>query len=238
MGLVVFGGRVFFGEGVAMAQEDGYYSKAIDNDKGYWKLKTDMNRHGTQIRFYSADSQLVYQESLPNQFIELTPRNIRRLDQALARLLDNQLIVSTVPTSELPVDKQKRFVKKAERKAVKPNPIRQHQPAELDFQVQLFTPTGIPAVHLVLTNPTLERLVISIRSVDNTVEYEHITHLGDSRHHLDFTGMPVGSYQIWVKSSTQQYQQPVTLSYGQHEARVQMNGKEPLRVVEPLISRK
>lgn len=238
MGLVVLVGSIFFSGGIALAQEDGYYSKGIDNVGGYWKLKTDINLHGTQIRFYSADSQLVYQESLPNQFIELNARNIRRLDQALARLLDNRLVASTLSTSPIPFEDHQQPVKTETRKSAKSSMILQGQPTEPDFQVQLFTPTSVPAVHLVIANPTRERLRITILSADNTPVYEHITHLGESRHHLNFDNMPAGSYQIYVQSTTQQYQLPVTLSYGQYNAVVQINGKALWQTPEQTLSRK
>ncbi|AUD03681.1 hypothetical protein [Spirosoma pollinicola] len=201
----------------AFSQETGHFTRANTVHGGYWNLKTNTDIHGTLVRFYNSDSQLVYQESMPNRFIKLSPKNIRRLDEALNRLTANQLVATTVRTASLPYVEQERPVS---RRAETPTSL---NPAELAFGVQLYTPAGKPAVHVVLANPTLDRLTITVLSAEKTVVYEHVTHLSASRHHLNFGEMPPGTYQIRVKSSTQEYQQPVTLVYGQRDAVVQIN---------------
>jgi hypothetical protein len=213
---------VLFNQLTAKAQTEAYYSKPDKNESGYWLLKTDVEFYGTRIQFYSADSQLVYQEALPNRFIVLNSKNIRRLDQTLARLLDNQLVVSSVFTSKLPFEPA---IRRSNRKSTELLTKDSNHSAETSFNARFLTPLNQSKIHLLLDNPMSERLTISIVSSDNTPVYQHITHLETSRHHLNFDGMPSGTYQIWVKSATQQMHRPVVLNYGQD--RVTLHIKEP-----------
>lgn len=221
-----------------LGQQEGHYSRIVDAHQGYWKLKTDYTIHGTWIYFFDSDSQLVYQESLPNQFIKLTPKNIRRLDQTLSRLVTNQLVASSISTSDLPYEVPKRLPRRRDPASASQASDQPSKQAPLTFQPQLYTPVGTASVHLLLANPTLERLTIQILSADNTSVYEHVTHLGDSRHHLNLSGMPAGAYQIRIKSATQQYQQPITLTYGLNEAIVQIRGDNELPTSKLVTSHK
>jgi hypothetical protein len=225
---------VLLSETSALGQPEAYYSKNGERANGYWRLKTDMAVYGTQIQFYSADSQLIYQESLPNRFIELNSKNSQRLDETLARLLNNQLVASSVPTSKLPFLEVKPMNRRKDKQSINADSVSESKSAEKTFQVQFISPSAKKAVHLVITNPTMERLVLTIRSVDNTVVYEHITHLGNSRHHLNFSDMPPGIYRIQVKSAGRQYQQPVRVVYRNEEVVVQSQEKELLWDSKPL----
>lgn len=229
---------LFLANGTAIAQSVDYYAPIPRIAKAYWDLKTDAGFHGTLVRFYAADSQLVYQESLPNQFIKLTPQNIRRLDQTLDKLVANQLIVNRIPISELAMVEPQRVTHTAEKSPARSGSAGADAQHELRFATQYLTTAGTPVIHLLLANPTRERLVISILSADQSVVYEHITHLEGSRHRLNFDGMAPGHYQIQVKSSTQQHRQPVTLIYGLQEAVVLINDLPPTQVSPQLISHK
>lgn len=213
---------VLFSQLTAKAQPEVYYSKPDKIENGYWLLKTDVEFYGTRIQFYSADSQLVYQEALPNRFIVLNSKNIRRLDQTLARLLDNQLVVSSVFTSKLPFEPT---IRRNTGKSTQLLTEDSTNSVETSFNARFLTPLNQPKIHLLLANPTAERLTINIISSENTTVYQHITHLETSRHHLNFEGMPPGTYQIWIKSATQQTHRSVVLSYGQD--RVTVHLKEP-----------
>ncbi|GAA4455789.1 hypothetical protein GCM10023189_24060 [Nibrella saemangeumensis] len=222
----------------AQAQHNGYYTQAAEPARGYWNLKTDHTIRGTLIRFYNGDSQLVYQESMPNRYIKLTSANTRRLDQTLARLVDNQLVASAVAVSGIPVTCSEPVTRRSRPKPATAEPEVTNTPDATGGRVQWYTQAAKPSVHLVLVNPTQERLTITVLGEDHTAVYEHITHLTASRHHINLAGMPAGTYQIRVKSATRQYQQPVTLSYGSRDALVQLMGTDWPTAPQQLITRK
>jgi hypothetical protein len=204
--------------------------------KSFWNIKTDATINGTVVRFYTADSQLVYQESIPNHYIELNSRNIRRLDQTLAHLVDNQLVAATITTSELrgaetPATESSRVQRRRMREAVT-------NPADLAFKVQSFALEAKPAVHVLVNNPARDRLTIRVLSAENKTVYETICQMNASRHRLNFTGMPSGTYQIEVKSSTQRYSQPVTVGYAAKNEYVQLENERPQQETNPVASRK
>ncbi|RIV20491.1 hypothetical protein DYU11_20815 [Fibrisoma montanum] len=221
--LIVIIGVQFVGNHGALAQTSGQYAPVNAQHKGHWSLKTDPAIRGTIIRFYGSDSQQIYQESLPNQFIKLSPKNIRRLDQTLARLVDAQLVASAVTVSNLPV-----VYSEPTGQAPALSAARSKAGARLaldasSLRVQCYVPAAKPAVHLIVVNPAEERITIQLLSAENKVVYEAVSWEPGRRFQLDMLGMPEGTYQVRVKGATQQYQQPVTLNYGSQKAVVQID---------------
>ncbi len=69
-------------------------------NKGYWRLHVEAGTHTTLIDFYSRDHQLVYQESIMDRPVRLTPENCRLLDQVTERLTETPLLASAATGSE------------------------------------------------------------------------------------------------------------------------------------------
>jgi|GEM_PF-6970579 len=195
----------------ASGQTSGYYANEAGAPRAFWSLKTDYAIHGSVIRFFSADSQLVYQETLPNQFIKLTPQNVRKLDQTLARLVENQLVAQNVSVSPLPTDPAALRKSAAEPQITNaPTGTFLANPA---FRVECHLPEDRPALHLLIQNTGPERLVLQVRARDRSLVYEHTTRLASSRHHINFSGMPAGIYRLSLKSLTGSYQEEILVNY-------------------------
>ncbi len=83
------------------AQDSAYADTKPSADKGYWQLKTDAIAQNTTIDFYGRDHQLVYQETIPGQYVKLNKRNRRLLDETTEQLTDNRLLASAIKTTPL-----------------------------------------------------------------------------------------------------------------------------------------
>ncbi|GAB3340547.1 hypothetical protein GCM10027299_54040 [Larkinella ripae] len=88
----------FLSVGPILAQTDTYVPASR------WQLHTDAVSHQTVVAFYDDHNRLIYQEVLPGQHVRLTRKNIRRLDQASARLASNQLVASVISPDLLTAD--------------------------------------------------------------------------------------------------------------------------------------
>jgi hypothetical protein len=198
---------------LAQAQDDRYYAKGGEARRGYWKLTTDADTRGTLVRFYDADSQLVYHETLPNQFVRLTPANLRRLDQTLARLVSNRLVASSIETSELPQDT--RSPKRTANAGLPPDamPPTPAKSAASGLAVSFLHPgSGKPGVLLYMNNPAHEKVTISIRSEENIL-YEQVSRMATERIFLNMSGMPAGNYEVHVVGQTIKARQKVHIDY-------------------------
>ena len=202
----------------ALGQYDEYYAKTGEAPRGYWKVKTDYATRGTLVRFYDADSQLVYQESLSNQFVKLIPANIRRLDQTLARLVDKHLVSASLETSELTADPRKPRRPASARAETDGKAATPEDSPASGLSVRFLSSSTKPGVYLFLSNPALERVVISIRTDGNTLLYEQITRAPVDHIFLNMSGLLAGTYQVRVVSATRQAAQAVAVSYSSRAA--------------------
>ncbi len=68
---------------------------------GRWRLHTDAATRTTVVAFYDDRDRLIYEETLPNRHVRLSRRNIRRLDEACARLVARQVVASAVASARI-----------------------------------------------------------------------------------------------------------------------------------------
>jgi hypothetical protein len=80
----------------------GHLTIEPDSSSSYWRILTDAESRTSRVQFFKNDSELLYQEELPEKWIKQNRKNRRNLDKLLSDVLANQLIIKTLKTETLP----------------------------------------------------------------------------------------------------------------------------------------
>ncbi|OJW73321.1 MAG: hypothetical protein BGO59_07540 [Spirosoma sp. 48-14] len=170
------------------AQPDRYTLQPMDepdSSQGYWRLKTLAASRSTQIQFFGADRQLLYEENLPGQWVRLSRRNRKQFDQLLAQLVANQLLTTRIKTELLPSEPAKLRPNLASR----PDIDTTNAATSASYHVHAYI-NQAGKLHLLVNNP--ERLRYKIEIVDQHKRplYEEFSNLYSYRRRLDLALIP------------------------------------------------
>ena len=99
---LLFFSWLFLAAPLVQGQSDAYYQHAVsDSLRGNWRLQTDYSSRMTQISFYTAHHELLYQEKIKDRYVKLTKRTLRRFDELLAQLVERHLVADQVKSYDL-----------------------------------------------------------------------------------------------------------------------------------------
>lgn len=70
----------------------------------YWNLNAKEGSPNSTIRFYSAENRLLYEEDLPKEMAQLTPRNVTVFNEVLASVINRRLIGYQLSSTDEPVN--------------------------------------------------------------------------------------------------------------------------------------
>jgi|GEM_PF-1796476 len=188
----------------ANAQNQSYFSATdssrTDSTGAYWKLRTDYKTRLTNIQFFSAQHQLIYEEKLPGRYVRLTRRNVRLFDELLDRLANRRLLDAQVDSRTLLASNSMNFTQSS---------IRQETSTALEGSArhsedQLFTAnsvvTDLGKMVIYCTNPTKVPLYVSLTDDMQQMDYYHERSKDiDYTRYFDINQLPIGTYRLQIK---------------------------------------
>jgi hypothetical protein len=152
----------------AAAQEAADTYTPTRAGKGYWQLATDYVSQSTILRFYALNHHLVYEEVFPGQYIRLTNRNIRRIDQACERFIANKLVGEAVRPRLLGARENERyFPQETASSAVSAG-------VDTTAGLAMTLYRGITSFKLMFNNPLGNDVRIQVKDRTNHIVYQKI----------------------------------------------------------------
>ncbi|SDL51618.1 hypothetical protein SAMN05421823_106223 [Catalinimonas alkaloidigena] len=168
---------------------------AYVSPQDHWRVYTDPDQRLTRVQFFDDQHRLLYEETLPGQYLKLTPRNVRKLNETHARLRSNHLLSTTLQVSALPD---------------------LPAPAHLTptrFQAHVFAVAGTARFKVTFDNP--ERDVVQIWLKDaqgHTLHHDKVQARSYVRS-FNLTPLPSGDYQVEIKRGRTVQKQTVSLAW-------------------------
>lgn len=197
----------------AFAQSKGYYQEDYGaSENGQWKLFTDFSTRSTTIRFFNKENQVIYEEMISGKYIKLTKRNVKILDRALARLMDNQLLSSEIKSTDLLATKGVKFNKNVLRDELKTD-ANINSPERAGLLVKAFQPFNTSKIKLIFENPHEERIWIILKDDKNNVIYKERSFINIYKRTFDFSQMKNGRYQLIVLGPRLTYTYQIMLEH-------------------------
>ncbi|CAG5000126.1 hypothetical protein DYBT9275_02396 [Dyadobacter sp. CECT 9275] len=177
----------------AVVLGQSYYS-GEESEKGYWKVYTDYKSRNTIVQFFDANSQLLYSETLPEKYIKLTKRNIRRFDSLLSRLMERDLLSTTIKSYQLLADSRTSFPRTTETET-NTTPEQQAYIQTSNSNVYVLRSGNL---RIILKNDQHRYLNVSILDEQfQTLYQEHVNDGGYGRW-FDMSRLPAGNYRIRI----------------------------------------
>lgn len=179
---------------------------------GYWRLHTEAGSRTTVVRFYRADNQLLYEESMGNRYVRLTKRNVARLDNMLNRLVSGTLIASSVkaqPMNEVSAESAIRTRADATRQVATVSPTNKKGYA---IDATGYYQARFNRLFLTVVNPDRHRMDIMLLDEQKHLHLFWETDNGpEYMRRLSLTELPAGHYTLVIKTvdRTFRYSQPV-----------------------------
>lgn len=187
--------------GSLLAQDVAYYQSNKANLPGYWEVSTDYRTNGTAIRYYNPEKELIHQEVLPNQFVKLTKRNIRRLNATLTNISLQKKEPSNVKTVALPTDNEDSRVVRTRSKLMEVE--RKASPEGLTVRV-VPSSDGINAMLKVfIYNPHEERLRIEILNAKGNTICQEYNNNFQYYYRFNLSNMPSGDYRVHIYKASE-----------------------------------
>jgi hypothetical protein len=213
---------------ILWAQGEEYHRDSDGSGKGYWSLYTDHNTRSTIIKFFNPEDELLYQEILPGQYVKLTTRNTRAINDAFTKYMKHTLVASEVRasmmtnTSAFSLDEQEFY-----------------PPATVDLSTYAYAPaegtSSLRAIAFPLINPNRFRLMfdnpsgkyamVSIRNARGQVLHSHTVDKPEYDRTFDFSRKQPGVYTLSVMANGQEFIRFIDVS--------ESEGKRSLRIYPP-----
>ncbi|MFC5408369.1 hypothetical protein ACFPMF_03555 [Larkinella bovis] len=168
----------------------------------YWQMNTDYKTNGTTIRYYNADQHLMHQEVLPNRLVKLTRGNVRRLNETLLRIAQNQPKGSSVQSVTLPPNAENARMVRARNRNLRNE--------RLASQVDVFARIVPSAnengagVKVYFYNPHEENLRIDILNQQGRVVCTQYESRFQGGYRFNMAMMPEGDYRVQIVKIRQQ----------------------------------
>lgn len=206
--LLVFGLLII--RSSAFAQSDTHYAYPADSSNGYWRLHTDYASRSTVIRFFDANRQLIYQETLRGRYVKLKKRNTRLFDLTLHRLINNQLLSSQVKSHELLAGNDRMPISAFIRPTALPD-----EPAPATDVTRTFaanpTVTSAGKLKVVFINPAQDRILISLIDDAHRGVYKELSTLPSYKRLVDITQLPEGTFTFAIEAPQRKYKYRLTI---------------------------
>lgn len=178
------------------------YLDPANPGQGYWKLRTNFAARATIINLYRADHELIYREIIPGQYIKLTERTICRINETLALVASNRLLLSKVKAYDL--TEETRGPQPTE-SVSSPAPTiadKEYAGIQVDARV-LVNPNKV----LVLCdNPTETSLGVYLRNKNGQILYQEFMHQAKYARKVDMSGMKPGTYFLQIRAANLKFQ--------------------------------
>lgn len=204
----------------AQSAQDG-----LASTNGYWKLRTDYQNKITDIQFFSAHNQVLYQEKLVGRHLKLTKRTMRLFDAISDGLANNRLLETQVrgyplPASQLvsfkPVAATQPEGDEAERSA--------HLPDRKAIAKVVVTSMVDNAGKLIvfLANPDRKPAYISLMDESQQIDYYvERSVLADYGRYFDIAQLSAGSYCLRIRHPDQTFLYKLTIAKSGRPYRLQ-----------------
>jgi hypothetical protein len=202
---------------VVSAQPD--YQPGPNSGKGYWKIQTDYATRNTVIRFFNANNDPVYQETLKGKYVKLTKRNMRLFDEMLNRVVNNELLASQVKAYDLVASNGNDFNYSSASTS--------YVPDEIPTVFTMGNTKGFLANPLItnagklrvnFANPDQKKVLVELTDeMSQTVYYTEWTHLAGYNRYFDTRHLGSGKYRLLLKSPDRTLTYWVTINKPYHQ---------------------
>ncbi|WP_460674077.1 hypothetical protein [Larkinella ripae] len=187
----------------ALATAQPHYRSVHEPGKSYWKIQTDYATRNTVIRFYNAQNEAIYQETLLGKYVKLNRRNIRLFDEMLSRVVNSQLLASQVKSYDLMASNVAGFV---HYKAV--NHLEEESTLVSISENRSFVANTLVneagKLRVNFSNPNQKKVLIELTDeTARTVYYNESSHLAGYNRYFNITHLLSGKYRLQVNSPEQ-----------------------------------
>lgn len=173
------------------------YIDAANPNQGYWKLHTDHSSRNTIIRLYNNDNELVYEETMPGQYIKLTDKTVSQINETLQLVASNKLILSKVKTYSLADSYRSPETLAEELPALVPAEVSKEY-ARVGLSIYtLKTPRKLIVRY---TNPTRRRLMVGLRDESGRLLFSEYTNNEQQSFKIDMSDLKMGKYTVSIAS--------------------------------------
>ncbi|GAB3901947.1 hypothetical protein GCM10028803_27550 [Larkinella knui] len=187
--------------GSLLAQTNAYYDSTKSKTPGYWEVSTDYRTNGTAIRYYTADQQLLHQETHPNKLVKLTKRNVRQLNATLTKVSQNQPEDSRVKTVNLPTHTEDRRVATKRKELMQA--ARRASSDDLMTRIVASANGGDAVLKVFIYNPHEERLRIEILNSKGQTVCQQYENSYQRYYRFNLSNMPSGDYRVQIFKSSE-----------------------------------
>ncbi|WP_128543501.1 DUF3244 domain-containing protein [Larkinella soli] len=182
--------------------QDSRPSQPAAEKQPYWKVSTDYPTNSTSIKFYTAGGDMVYEEYLPNYFIKLNKKNVRKLDETLDRVVSNRLVSGTIQPTELPVQAASlRNTETGQAFQVASEP---------GLVVKSWGSEDGNFLNISMENPDRERVKIQVFDEKSQLVHELSTTTDRHRYRFNLANLPSGKYRLMVTGTKKSFVNLVT----------------------------
>jgi hypothetical protein len=183
-----------------------------ESSRGAWRLYTDPHSRSTTVKFYNAERQLVYQEVIGGKYIKLTKKNVRLLDQALNQLVGNQLIASSVKSTDL-VAYHRTSLQEISDDRLRDELI-ERKAVLLKAGLRVNTHANVGGkLRVIFENPDQQAVTIRISDQNGLAVYEERTFITRYLRDLNLNGLKADLYLLEVKGKTLHFTRQIAIDY-------------------------
>jgi hypothetical protein len=179
--------------------------------KGYWRLRTQYATRRTLIEIFDSRKRLVYQEQLLGKYLKLNRKNTQLLNQLCDRLLDKQLVASSIKASQLPEEINPGLLKGSS----PDNDLTSSAVLPLNtvaFQANtLLTKAG--KLQAIFINPLKRQVSLQLWNANQELVYEEISFLSIYNRTFDLAGLPEGIYTLKIQRNQERYVRKLRVRY-------------------------
>ncbi len=204
--------------GIVDLDSDKYYNLTY-NQTANWYVSTDPIKLQTTILFMDKNKRVIYTEKLSGNYVELTTRNRRVLDVALARLTSQNLVTSKLKIKPFPYNQRGVPVSESE---------------NLPIETAATGPTGIQTRVLIMNKnllyvwmqaPLPERVTLLVQDPSGKTMRLHTDKTDQFTDSLPLIDLPEGSYQVRLYGKTWEKEYEVHIFQKNHQVRMELVSK-------------
>jgi hypothetical protein len=183
--------------------QDIHYRDPNNPAKGYWQLFTDAESRTTNVKFFDANQQMLYQEIMPGRFIKLTNRNITRINLVFDQIAGKSMVEKSVKSASLTSADFKKLINRNSKKRynnVEESTLYKENPAS-GLAVHTYQIADKTDYYLTIQNPQQEQVFIYLFNKINQNIYWEKVQKTDYRRKFNFEGMPQEEYKLVVTTA-------------------------------------
>ncbi|GAA4401030.1 hypothetical protein GCM10023187_14800 [Nibrella viscosa] len=178
------------------AQTPVNYVDPANPSRGYWRLHADRHARSSVIRLYRGADELIYQETIPGQYLRLTARTTSQINTMLSLVVAHKLVLSDFKEYDFPSGSADPMATEAVPTAVPAEINRDY--AAVEVVAHLIKPTGKLLVRC--DNPARRRLDIYLRNQSGHNVYAESMNLDKYSRRIDVSALKAGQYSLHIIS--------------------------------------